>query len=261
MIGEIISHYRIIEKLGEGGMGAVYKAEDTRLKRIVALKFLPRSLTGDANAKQRFIHEAQSASALRHNNVCTLHDISETEDSNLFIVMDCYEGETLKKKIEKGSIKIDEVIDISAQVCEGLARAHEKGLIHRDIKPSNIFITNDGTVKIIDFGLAKLSEATELTKDGTAPGTISFMSPEQIKCEEINQRSDIWALGVVMYEMITRQQPFKGDFEQAITYSILSKNPESITRIRTGVPMELERIVLKMLEKDPDERYQHIDDD
>jgi serine/threonine protein kinase len=211
MIGKTISHYKITEKLGGGGMGIVYKAEDTKLIRTVALKFLPPELTRDPDSKKRFIHEAQAASALQHNNICTIHDVDETEDGQSFIVMDFYDGETLKKKIERKPLDIDESIEISIQVAQGLDKAHKKDIVHRDIKPANIMITEEGTPKIVDFGLAKLTSFTRLTKEGVSVGTVAYMSPEQTKSEEVDSRSDIWSLGIVLYEMITGQMPFRGD--------------------------------------------------
>ncbi len=260
MIGKTISHYNIIEQLGAGGMGVVYKAEDTKLKRTVAIKFLPPELTRNDEAKNRFIHEAQAASALEHHNICNIHEIDQTEDDQLFVVMACYEGETLKEKIERAPLKIDEAVDIAIQISHGLTKAHEKGIIHRDIKPSNIFITTDGIVKIIDFGLAKLTGKTVLTKEGTTFGTVNYMSPEQTRGEEIDNRTDIWSLGIVLYEMIIGQAPFKGEYEQAVMYSIVNEEPEPITGLRTGVPMNLEHVVDKALSKNPNERYQHADE-
>jgi serine/threonine protein kinase/Tfp pilus assembly protein PilF len=260
MIGKTISHYKITEELGRGGMGIVYKAEDTKLKRTVALKFLPPELTRDPEAKTRFIHEAQAASALQHNNICTIHDIDETEDGRLFIVMDCYEGEPLKEKIARGPMKLEEAVDIAVQVAGGLAKAHEKGIVHRDIKPANIFITTDGMVKILDFGLAKLAGQTKLTKTGSTMGTIAYMSPEQARGEEIDQRTDIWSLGVVMYETLTGKLPFPGDYEQAIVYSILNKEPDPITNVQAEIPVELERILEKALVKATEKRYQRADE-
>lgn len=260
MIGKTISHYKILEKLGGGGMGVVYKAEDTKLKRAVALKFLPASFSLQDEAKQRFIHEAKAASSLEHNNICTIYEIDETEEGQLFIAMAFYEGETLQKKIERRPIKIDETTDITIQIAEGLYKAHEKNIIHRDIKPANIFITYDGVVKILDFGLAKVTGQTQLTKIGSTAGTVAYMSPEQARGETVDNRTDIWSLGVVLYEMISGQQPFKGDYDQAVVYSIVNEEPEQITSLRTGVPMELERIVNRALAKDPQDRYQHADD-
>jgi len=260
MIGKNISHYRILEKLGEGGMGIVYKAQDTKLDRLVALKFLPSDLTRDDEAKKRFIQEAKAASTLQHHNICTIHDIDEMPGGQIFIVMDCYEGETLREKIKRGPLKIEEAVDISMQIAQGLSKAHEKSIVHRDIKPANIFITKDGITKIVDFGLAKLVGRTILTKVGTTIGTVAYMSPEQSKGEAVDHRTDIWSLGVVLYETITGQPPFKGEYDKAVIYSIVNEEPEAITGLRTGVPMELERIVHKCLEKQFSDRYQHVDE-
>ena len=259
MIGQTISHYKILEKLGEGGMGIVYKAEDTKLKRIVALKFLPPGLTRDPQAKERFLHEAQAAAALEHQHICNIYEIDETEDQ-IFIVMSCFEGQTLKEKIEIGPLKIDEALKIAVQAAEGLQAAHEKGIVHRDIKSANIMVTEKGQVKIMDFGLAKLKGQTKITKEGTTLGTASYMSPEQSQGVEVDHRTDIWSLGVVLYEMITGQLPFRGEYEPAVLYSIMNEEPEPLTALRTGVPMELERIINKALSKDSSERYQHADD-
>ncbi len=208
MIGSVVSHYKILEKLGEGGMGVVYKAEDTRLKRTVALKFLPPDLTRDPDAKERFIHEAQAASSLQHNNICVVYDIDETDDGQMFISMECLEGETLKKEIERGPLKIEEALDIAIQIARGHTKAHESGIVHRDIKPANILITSDGVAKIVDFGLAKLSGRTMLTKTGSTLGTAPYMSPEQASGGVVDHRTDIWSLGVVLYEMIAGRRPF-----------------------------------------------------
>ncbi|MCK4237169.1 MAG: protein kinase, partial [Candidatus Krumholzibacteria bacterium] len=258
MIGETISHYKILEKLGEGGMGVIYKAEDTRLKRTVALKFLPPFMTRDPQAKERFIQEAQAASALDHSNICNIHEIGEMEDGQMFIVMAYYEGETLKKKIEGGPLKISEAIDITIQVTEGLARAHESGITHRDIKPANIIITNRGEVKIVDFGLAKLAGQTKLTTTGTTVGTVAYMSPEQARGAEIDQRTDIWSLGVVLYEMLTGQAPFKGEYEQAVIYSILNEEARPVSSLRSNVYTELQEIIERALLKDLSQRYQTV---
>jgi len=241
-------------------MGVVYKAKDTNLDRTVALKFLPQHMLSDNEVEQRFISEAKAASSFDHPNICTIHEIGKTDDDQLFIVMAYYQGETLKKKIEKGQIKTEETIDIISQVAEGLKRAHTKEIVHRDIKPANIFITNDGVAKILDFGLAKVSTQTRLTTMGTTMGTVAYMSPEQTKGEEVDHRTDIWSLGVVMYEMLTGELPFKGDYEQAVIYSIMNEEPEPMTGLLTGVPKELERIVAKALKKNPTERYQRIDE-
>ena len=226
MIGKRVLHYHIIEKLGEGGMGVVYKAEDTKLKRTVALKFLSPELTRDTDGKERFILEAQAASSLDHPNICTIHEIGETEDGHMFIVMACYEGQNLKEKIGSGALVIKEVIDIIIQIAHGLERAHEEGIVHRDIKPANIIITDRGEVKILDFGLAKLAGQAQLTKDSSRLGTVAYMSPEQLSGKEVDQRTDIWSLGVVLYEMLTGELPFKGEYEQAVIYSILNDHPK-----------------------------------
>jgi serine/threonine protein kinase len=200
MIGKVISHYKIIEQLGAGGMGIVYKAEDTKLKRTVALKFLPPELTRDPEAKQRFLHEAQAVSALQHSNICTLHDIDETqpdtsksEEGHLFIVMDYYEGETLIEKITRGPLPIEEVIELGIQTASALQEAHANEIIHRDIKPANIMITHQDQVKVLDFGLAKMAEQTRLTRENTTLGTVAYMSPEQTRGEKVDQRTDIWS--------------------------------------------------------------------
>jgi serine/threonine protein kinase/formylglycine-generating enzyme required for sulfatase activity/cephalosporin-C deacetylase-like acetyl esterase len=256
MIGKTISHYKILEKLGEGGMGAVYKAEDTRLKRTIALKFLPRELTRDPEAKQRFIQEAQTASALEHTNVCSIHEINETEDGRIFIVMACYEGESLKKRLERGPLKLKEAIDIATQVALGLAQAHKQGIVHRDIKPANTLVTNDGVVKIVDFGLAKLAGQTRLTRTGTTIGTMAYMSPEQARGEDVDHRTDIWSFGVMLYEMLTGQLPFKGEHDQAMIYSILNDKLQAPKNLRSDIPEELERIIVRTLEKDKEQRFQ-----
>jgi non-specific serine/threonine protein kinase len=260
MIGKTVSHYQIIEELGCGGMGVVYKAQDTKLDRFVALKFLPVHLGKSKEEKERFIHEAKAASALQHNNLCTIHEIDETEDGQMFICLDYYEGNTLDQKIKEGPLPLNEVLDITIQMAYGLDKAHKKEIVHRDIKPGNILITNDHVVKILDFGLAKLSGYTQLTKTETTLGTVSYMSPEQAKGQKVDHRSDIWSLGIVLYEMITGKRPFKGDYDQAVIYSIINEEPEPLTGLRTGVPLELERIVKKALIKNPNERYQHVDE-
>jgi len=256
MIGKTISHYKILEKIGSGGMGVVYKAEDTKLKRTVALKFLPQELTRDPEAKERFIQEAQAASSLDHPNVCTIYEIDETNDGQTFIAMACYEGGTVQDKIEQGPLKLNEALDIAIQVAQGLSKAHEMGLAHRDIKPANLMITRDGVVKIVDFGLAKLAGGAKLTGTRTILGTVAYISPEQVHGEEVDHRTDIWSLGVVLYEMFTGQLPFKGEYEQAVIYCITNEEPEPLTRLRPNIPTELEQIVNKALAKSPDLRYQ-----
>jgi serine/threonine protein kinase len=228
MIGQQIAHYKILEKLGSGGMGTVYKAQDTKLDRFVALKFLPQHLNQAEEEKKRFIHEAKAASALDHPNICTIYEIDETAEGQMFIAMACYDGESLKEKIERGPLLIGETIDIAMQIAGGLAKAHSKEIVHRDIKPANILLTEDDQVKIVDFGLAKLTGHTQLTKEGTTLGTAAYMSPEQAQGADVDHRTDIWALGAVLYEMVTGQQPFKGDYEQAVIYSILNEEPQSL---------------------------------
>ena len=256
MIGKQVSHYLIIEKLGGGGMGVVYKAEDTRLKRIVALKFLRPDVLMSEQEKARFVYEARAASALDHSNICGIHEIGETEDGQMFISMPYYEGETLRQKIEKGPLKIADAIDIAIQLAEGLQEAHDNGIIHRDTKSGNVVVTSKGQVKIMDFGLAKTDRSTRLTSTGVTLGTVSYMSPEQARGDKVDHRTDIWSTGVVLYEMLTGRLPFRADHEQAVVYLILNQESEPMTGLRTGIPMELERITSKAMAKGPDERYQ-----
>ena len=260
MIGKIVSHYKILEKLGQGGMGVVYKAQDTKLDRFVALKFLPPHFSVDEEEQKRFIQEAKAASALQHNNICTIHEINEANDSQLFICIDYYEGDTLKDKIAQGPLEKKEAIDYIIQIAQGLAKAHEKDIIHRDIKPANIIITNDGVVKILDFGLAKLAGQTRLTKSGSTLGTVAYMSPEQTQGENVDHRTDIWSLGVVFYEMLTGQLPFKGDYEQAIMYSILNEEPESISNYSDDFQDQLQKILDYAISKKPVDRYKTADE-
>jgi len=228
MIGKTISHYKILEKLGEGGMGVVYKAQDTRLDRLVAIKFLPQHLIADAVEKERFVHEAKAASALNHANITTIHEIDEFE-GQMFIVMEYCEGKTLKKMIEKETLTIKKVLDIGIQICEGLTAAHKKEIVHRDIKSENIMVTQEGQVKIMDFGLAKLKGATKLTKARSTLGTAAYMSPEQASGEEVDSRSDIFSFGVVLYELLTKQLPFKGEHQAATLYSIINEEPQPVS--------------------------------
>jgi serine/threonine protein kinase/Tfp pilus assembly protein PilF len=260
MIGKTISHYKILEKLGEGGMGVVYKAEDTKLKRIVALKFLPLELTRDKDMKKRFIHEAQTASALDHPNVCTVFEIDETEEGQLFISMAYYKGDTVEEKTKQGPLEVDEALDITIQIAQGLDKAHKKKIVHRDIKAANIIVTPDSVAKIVDFGIAKLTGQTRVTKDGTSLGTASYMSPEQALGKEVDHRTDIWALGVLLYEMLAGEQPFKGDYEQAVIYLILNEEPEFISKVRREVPGQIEQILEKALAKNPEKRFQTMEE-
>jgi len=260
MIGQTVSHYRILEELGGGGMGVVYKAQDTKLKRTVALKFLPPELTRDSDAKTRFIHEARAASALQHNNICAIHEIGETPDGRLFICMDAYEGETIKEKIARGPLSHDEAVDIVRQVAAGLSEAHEAGMVHRDIKPANILVTSKGVVKILDFGLAKLKGTTKVTKTGMTVGTVAYMSPEQASGADVDRQTDIWSLGVAFYEMITGILPFRSEHEVAVVYSILNETPRSPRTLREDLPVALERVIMRALCKDKKDRYATADE-
>jgi len=259
MIGKTISHYKITEKLGEGGMGVVYKAQDIQLQRHVALKFLPPHVSDDPQEKARFMQEAQSASALNHPNITTIYGIENTPDG-IFIAMEYVEGETLKHMVQKEPLPVKRVLDIGIQICEGLTMAHEKGLVHRDIKSDNIMVNPRGQVKIMDFGLAKLKGAVGLTDTGSTLGTAAYMSPEQASGEEVDQRSDVFSFGVVLFEILTGKLPFRGEHPAAIVYSIINEMPEPLAAYRANLPEGLQRIVDKALEKEKDERYQHIDD-
>ncbi|MBN2586992.1 MAG: protein kinase [Candidatus Fermentibacteraceae bacterium] len=255
----MISQYRILEKLGEGGMGVVYKALDTRLNRTVALKFLPAELTRNPEAEERFIHEARAASALNHPGINTIFDINEA-NGRTFIAMAYLEGRSLREIIESGPLELDKALDIAIQVAEGLQEAHERGIVHCDVNPTNIMVTPQGQAKIMDFGLAMLSGIAETARKNRILGTAAYMSPEQTSGGEIDQRTDIWALGVALYEMITGEVPFKGEYEQAVVYSILNEDPEPVTGLRTGILADLSRIVERALKKNPEERYQQMDE-
>ena len=281
MIGQTISHYRVAEKLGEGGMGVVYKAHDTKLDRTVALKFLPPHLTKSEEDKQRFIREAKAAAALNHPHICTVYSVEEHEDSQ-FISMEYIDGMTLRQrsdlsaealaKAEAGGQKSAEsqpatwnqelgtAIDYALQIAEALQQAHKKGIVHRDIKPENIMLTEDNRIKVMDFGLAKLKGDKNLTKSGSTVGTMSYMSPEQIQGQEVDQRSDIFSFGIVLYEMLTGQTPFRGEHEAAMVYSIVNENPTPITTYITDAPADLIHILDRALDKDPDDRYQSVSD-
>ena len=259
MVGQTISHYKVTAELGRGGMGIVYKAEDTKLDRTVALKFLASHLLEDEEARKRFHREAKAAAGLSHPNICTVYEIGE-EGGQTFLVMEFIEGEGLDNKIERGPLALKEALGFARQVADGLAAAHAKGVVHRDIKPGNLLVTPEGRVKILDFGLALLTEGSKLTQfDGTV-GTVAYMSPEQAQGIEVDYRTDIWALGCVTYEMVRGQRPFQGVYDQALVYEIVNQEPEPLTGVRTGVPMELEWIVGKCLAKDREDRYNHAED-
>lgn len=257
MQGRTVGQYLILEQLGSGGMGIVYKAHDNKLDRTVALKFLPPHLSSDDNAKQRFIQEARAASALDHANICTIHDIGEDDDGKLFIVMSFYEGQTLKYRLQEGALSVDDAVTIAYQIARGLATSHEAGIVHRDIKPANIMVTRKGDVKILDFGVAKLSESADLTQSGTTVGTAAYMSPEQAKSEEVDYRADIWSIGILLYEMLSGMHPFEGGYEAALVYSIINEDPAPLP---STLPAGLEEIVLRCLAKSAEGRFQSTDE-
>ena len=259
MIGQTISHYRIVENLGEGGMGVVYKAEDTKLRRTVALKFLRSDVLESAEGKERFLREAQAAAALDHPNICTVHEIDE-EEGQTFLAMAFVEGQSVKEKIAERPLKLEEALDIAIQTAQGLQAAHEKGVVHRDIKPANLIVNPQGQVKIMDFGLAQLSDRTRLTQTSTILGTPAYMSPEQAQRLPSDRRTDIWSLGVALYEMVTGRLPFASNHEAAVLHAIIHEEPEPITALRSGIPVQLDQIVAKAMAKDPQERYQHVDE-
>ena len=257
MEGLIVSHYRILAHLARGGMGVVYSAEDIRLKRRVALKFLPPDLTraDEDEARQRFVQEAQAASALDHPNICTIYEIGEADNGQLFIAMAYYEGETLKERLQRGPLPVADALDVAIQIARGLDKAHDAGILHRDIKPPNLMLTQDGLVKILDFGVAKLVDGTGLTRTGTTPGTVAYMSPEQVNGAAVDQRSDIWAAGVVLYEMVTGRAPFAGEHQVAILNNVLNQVPTPVSALRPDVPGDIDRVILRALAKRPEERY------
>ena len=257
MIGQIISQYKILEKLGEGGMGVVYKAHDTKLDRIVALKFLPHHLVAHEAEQARFLQEARAASALNHPNVCTIYDIKQESDRQ-FIVMEFVDGTTIKQKLPIQ--KLQDALTYALQIGEALHEAHSKRIVHRDIKCENIMVNSKNQIKVMDFGLAKLKGSLKLTKTSSTVGTLAYMAPEQIQGGEVDARSDIFSFGVVLFEMLTGFMPFRGDHEAAVLYSIVNEEPESLLKRRPDISAEIDRIIGRALEKDPEDRYQHIDD-
>ena len=269
MIGKTFSHYRVVEKLGGGGMGVVYKAEDTRLGRTVALKFLPEGLAGEAQALERFQREARAASALNHPGICTVHDI-DAHEGQWFIAMELLEGQTLRERIGGRPVELSALLDLGIQMADALDAAHGKGVVHRDLKPANVWVTPRGQAKLLDFGLAKLSHQgavsdssekpteapPELTSAGSVMGTVAYMSPEQVRGEALDARTDLFSLGIVLYEMATGRQAFSGTTTGVVFDGILNRDPPPASEANPGVPQELERIVGKALEKDKDVRYQ-----
>ena len=252
--GRTLSHYRVLAHLGGGGMGVVYTAEDTRLKRLVALKFLPPELTRDPEARERFVQEAQAASALDHPNICTIYEI-DSADEQLFIAMAYCDGETLKRRLQRGALSVGEALDLAIQTARGLDKAHHAGIVHRDIKPANLMITSDGLVKIVDFGIAKLTNRTGLTRTGTTMGTIAYMAPEQVMGAAVDRRTDLWAVGVVLYEMLTGSSPFSAETDVAILNKIVNHEPPPVRSVRPDAPADVERVVLRALAKRPEARY------
>jgi serine/threonine-protein kinase len=258
MIGRTVSHYKIVEKLGEGGMGVVYKAEDTSLNRFVALKFLSSLLLASDVEKQRFLQEAQTAARINHPSLCTVHEIAEA-GGHMFIAMEFVPGEDLQRKIARGAMEFNRATEIVLDLCGALHEAHVAGVVHRDIKPSNVIVSEKGRTVLLDFGLARLKDRPQLTRTGVTVGTTAYMSPEQVRGETVDHRTDIWSLGVVFYQMLTGQLPFRAEHEAAILYSIVNDDPEPVSKLRPNVPGKLVEIVERSLAKKPSERYQNID--
>ncbi len=260
MIGKTISHFKILEKLGEGGMGVVYKAEDIELTRFVALKFLSKKLTKSEKTCQRFRNEARAVSPIDHPNICTVHELKEAEDGQLYFVMGYCGGETLQQKIDNKTLKLKKVLLYAIQTAQGISEAHSHGIIHRDIKPANLMVTKKDVVKILDFGIAKVGRLGMDTREGAVFGSLGYMSPEQSTGVPVDHRTDIWSLGVVLYEALTGRTPFEGEHEGTILNGILNEQPIAMSELVTGIPRELERIVNRALDKNKEERYQHMDE-
>ena len=253
-VGETFAHFKITEKIGEGAMGCIFKATDLNLQRTVALKILPLHLCKSEKDRQQFLKEARLLSAIDHPFICTVYDLFETEDGLLFMVMPCYEGITLRRRLEDGIIGVDEALSICKQLASGLCKAHEYDIVHQDVKPDNTILTDGNLIKIIDFGLARLIGKSSDESEKVIMGTIAYMSPEQTFGNPVDARTDIWSLGVVLYEMLTGHLPFRGDFSQAIIHSILNEEPEPMADIAE----QLQKIIRKCLAKDANERYQNM---
>ena len=251
MIGRVVSHYEILEEVGSGGMGTVYKARDTRLDRLVALKFLPAEWSRDADARERFSREAKAASAIDHPHICTIYDIGESDDGRMFIAMAFYPGQTLTRKVQNGALPVETALTIAIQAAEALAAAHRAGIVHRDIKPANILFDSRRQVKIVDFGLAKFAGGVGVTRAGVAIGTPAYMSPEQAEGLPVDQQTDVWSLGVVLYEMLTGLRAFSGDSDHAVMYAVVHHQPTPLAEVRPELTEDLVAVVDRCLEKDP----------
>jgi len=256
LAGRRVAHFQLLERLGGGGMGHVYRAQDLRLDRVVALKFLPPHLSTEADARQRLVREAKAASALDHPSICAVHEIGETDEGQLFIAMAHCEGETLRQRIARGPLPVAEALELAAQAAEGLQRAHETGIVHRDVKPANLMVTRLGRVRIVDFGVAKI-DGVDVTREGAAVGTVAYMSPEQTRGGVVDARADVWALGAVLYEMLTGARPFRGESDATVIHAIRHDAPTPVRRLRAEVPSRVATVVARCLEKDPARRYRH----